>query len=213
MSEELDKETQEKQNYLRTNIMEAGYDTNTFVEFLIGKKGEEGSDVANWSLPDLKNVVQEFISLQNKNNNENNNINEKKDDSNNKENKKISQNNKEQDLYGIKSTSQMECLKISNNDLSKCDNIIIIVGSPEKVEGGIFSKSYVSYLITTQPLNWNVRRRFSDFEWLRQTLINHYNYCLIPSVPKKPKLNKIVNDKYDKEFLSKRSRNFEKFLN
>jgi hypothetical protein len=108
----------------------------------------------------------------------------------------------------------MECLKVSNNELSKCDNIQITVGSFEKVEGGLFSKSYVSYLVTTQPLNWNVRRRFSDFEWLRQTLINHYNYCLIPSVPKKPKnLNKIVNDKFDKEFLSKRSRNFEKFLN
>jgi hypothetical protein len=33
-------------------------------------------------------------------------------------------------------------------------------------------------------------------------------------VPKKPKnLNKIMNEKFDKEFLSKRSRNFEKFLN
>ena len=220
MSSEVDPETQEKQNYLRTNIMEAGYDTNTFVEFLIAKKGEAGQDVANWSLPDLKNVVQEFISLHKQENN-NNNINnnkdeEKKDDLNNNEKKEpiISQSNKEENLFGVKSIPFMECLKVSNNELSKCDNIQITVGSFEKVEGGLFSKSYVSYLVTTQPLNWNVRRRFSDFEWLRQTLINHYNYCLIPSVPKKPKnLNKIVNDKFDKEFLSKRSRNFEKFLN
>ena len=222
MSSEVDPETQEKQNYLRTNIMEAGYDTNTFVEFLIAKKGEAGQDVANWSLPDLKNVVQEFISLHKQENN-NNNINNNKDEEkkedlnlNNNEKKEpiISQSNKEENLFGVKSIPFMECLKVSNNELSKCDNIQITVGSFEKVEGGLFSKSYVSYLVTTQPLNWNVRRRFSDFEWLRQTLINHYNYCLIPSVPKKPKnLNKIVNDKFDKEFLSKRSRNFEKFLN
>ena len=42
MSSEVDPETQEKQNYLRTNIMEAGYDTNTFVESLIAKKDEAG---------------------------------------------------------------------------------------------------------------------------------------------------------------------------
>ena len=64
------------------------------------------------------------------------------------------------------------------------------------------------------PFNWSVRRRFSDFEWFRQTLMNHYNYCLIPCVTKKPtKLNNIMVDKFDKDFLSKRSRNFEKFLN
>ena len=31
-------DTQEKQNYLRQKIMDAGYDTNAFVEFLIEKK-------------------------------------------------------------------------------------------------------------------------------------------------------------------------------
>ena len=238
MAEEIDQETQEKQNYLRQNIMDAGYDTNAFVEFLIGKKGEAGADVANWSLPDLKNVVQEFINL-NKNQQEevNNNNDEVKNDDNVDENKNVendNDNNKEikntnekkegikqvnkekseEFNYGIISKSEMQCLKVLNNDISNCNNIQITVGSFEKVEGKIFSKSYVSYLVTTMPFNWNVRRRFSDFEWLRQTLVNHYNYCLIPSVPKKPKnLNKIMNEKFDKEFLSKRSRNFEKFLN
>ena len=238
MAEGIDQETQEKQNYLRQNIMDAGYDTNAFVEFLIGKKGEAGADVANWSLPDLKNVVQEFINLNNNQQEEvNNNNDEVKNDDNVDENKNVendNDNNKEikntnekkegtkqvnkekseEFNYGIISKSEMQCLKVLNNDISNCNNIQITVGSFEKVEGKIFSKSYVSYLVTTMPFNWNVRRRFSDFEWLRQTLVNHYNYCLIPSVPKKPKnLNKIMNEKFDKEFLSKRSRNFEKFLN
>ena len=242
MAEEIDRETQEKQNYLRQNIMDAGYDTNAFVEFLIGKKGEAGADVANWSLPDLKNVVQEFINLNNNQQEEVNNNNDevKNDDNvdenknvenendNNKEiknandkkegikqvNKEVNKEKSEEFNYGIISKSEMQCLKVLNNDISNCNNIQITVGSFEKVEGKIFSKSYVSYLVTTMPFNWNVRRRFSDFEWLRQTLVNHYNYCLIPSVPKKPKnLNKIMNEKFDKEFLSKRSRNFEKFLN
>jgi len=242
MAEEINQETQEKQNYLRQNIMEAGYDVNAFVEFLMGKKGEAGADVANWSLPDLKNVVQEFINLNNNQQEEVNNNNDevKNDDNvdenknvenendNNKEiknandkkegikqvNKEVNKEKSEEFNYGIISKSEMQCLKVLNNDISNCNNIQITVGSFEKVEGKIFSKSYVSYLVTTMPFNWNVRRRFSDFEWLRQTLVNHYNYCLIPSVPKKPKnLNKIMNEKFDKEFLSKRSRNFEKFLN
>ena len=223
MSEDMDQETQEKQNYLRINIIDAGYDPNVFVEFLMNKKGEDGADVANWSLPDLKNVVQEFINLNSNNNNEpqqqneeNENINKDNTNENEKkENIKVQKKeNGEEFTYGILSKKQVQCVKVTNNEIGNCENVKITVGSFEKVEGNFFSKSYVSYLITTSPFNWNVRRRFSDFEWLRQTLMNHYNYCLIPCIPKKPKnLNKIVNDKFDKDFLAKRSRNFEKFLN
>ena len=223
MSEEIDQEIQEKQNYLRINIIDAGYDPNVFVEFLMNKKGEDGADVANWSLPDLKNVVQEFINLNSNNNNEqqqqleeNENINKDNTNENDKkENIKVqNKENGEEFTYGILSKKQVQCVKVTNNEIGNCENVKITVGSFEKVEGNFFSKSYVSYLITTSPFNWNVRRRFSDFEWLRQTLMNHYNYCLIPCIPKKPKnLNKIVNDKFDKDFLAKRSRNFEKFLN
>ena len=220
----MDQETQEKQNYLRINIIDAGYDPNVFVEFLMNKKGEDGADVANWSLPDLKNVVQEFINLNSNNNNneqqqqqeENENINKDNTNENDKkENIKVqNKENGEEFTYGILSKKQVQCVKVTNNEIGNCENVKITVGSFEKVEGNFFSKSYVSYLITTSPFNWNVRRRFSDFEWLRQTLMNHYNYCLIPCIPKKPKnLNKIVNDKFDKDFLAKRSRNFEKFLN
>jgi hypothetical protein len=222
MSEE---EIQEKQNYLRQNIMDAGYDTQAFVEFLIDKKGEAGADVANWSLPDLKNVVQEFISLNNGNGNNNNQQEEEqneiveKNEVNNEQNEikqqPQQQNKKNQECtYGIVTKNEIHCMKGLNNEITKCDNIQITVGSFEKVEGNFFSKSYVTYLVTTAPFNWNVRRRFSDFEWLRQTLVTNFNYCLIPSIPKKTKnLSKMVGEKSDNDFLSKRSRNFEKFLN
>ena len=54
---------EDKQNYLRENILEKGYDVNMFITFLKLKKGEEGADIENWSMPDLQNVVQEFINL------------------------------------------------------------------------------------------------------------------------------------------------------
>ena len=56
--------TEEKQNFLREKILEKGYDVNEFVEFLTQKKGEEGADVSNWSMEDLKIVVNEFIKIE-----------------------------------------------------------------------------------------------------------------------------------------------------
>ena len=58
-----EKKQEEKQNYLRQNILDKGYDANEFVAFLISKKGEAASDISNWSMKDLHVVVQEFISI------------------------------------------------------------------------------------------------------------------------------------------------------
>ena len=55
--------TEEKQNFLRKKILDKGYDTNQFVQFLTEKKGEDGADVSNWSMEDLVSVVNEFIKL------------------------------------------------------------------------------------------------------------------------------------------------------
>ena len=251
MSEDIDPITEEKQNYLRENILEKNYDVNVFVSFLIEKKGEGGADIANWSFQDLKAVVSEFISL-NKNNQENNNNikenenkieeNEKKEEEKiQKEEKEKQEKEKKEDVndwvnveeqpkdkkeeiqneketkeiggYGIKNLKEVKCQIVPNNEFSQCENIQIKVGSFEKVGGKLFSKSYITYLITTMPLNLKVRRRFSDFDWLHQMLVNTYNYCLIPSIPKKKKnLNKIVSDKFNESFLRKRSRKLEKFL-
>ena len=52
---------EEKQNYLRENILDKGYVAEEFVSYLISKKGDEGVDLGNWSLNELKLVVQEYI--------------------------------------------------------------------------------------------------------------------------------------------------------
>jgi hypothetical protein len=41
--------------------LDKGYDVNDFIAYLIDKKGEGGDDIANWSLPDLKAIVNEYI--------------------------------------------------------------------------------------------------------------------------------------------------------
>ena len=112
--------------------------------------------------------------------------------------------------YGVV-TNPYEITKIIElTPLAKEENPIIQVGFPEKVDGGFFSKSYVTYLVTTNPLNIKVRRRYSDFEWLRQMMQNFYQWNVIPTTPRK---NKLGSDKFGEPFLQKRMRTLEKFLN
>ena len=112
--------------------------------------------------------------------------------------------------YGI-ITNPIENTKfVDKTPLTIEDNPLIQVGFPEKVEGGFFSKSYVTYLITTTPLNLKVRRRYSDFDWLHQMLQNLYLWNVIPTTPRK---NRFASDKFSEPFLKKRMRALEKFLN
>ena len=59
-----DNSEEEKQNYLRENIIDKGYDADDFVSFLAEKKGveiEEGIDLNDFSLDEIKILVQDYI--------------------------------------------------------------------------------------------------------------------------------------------------------
>ena len=64
--------------------------------------------------------------------------------------------------------------------------------------------------MTTIPFKYAVRRRYSDFIWLRETLTNLFNTNLIPKITKK---GKVTNDKHDDNFIQKRMKILEKFIN
>ena len=112
--------------------------------------------------------------------------------------------------YGIITNPIEDTKLVDKTPLTSEENPTIQVGFPEKVEGGFFSKAYVTYLITTNPLNIKVRRRYSDFDWLRQMMQNLFMYNVIPTNPRK---NKFGSDKFGEPFLKKRMRTLEKFLN
>ena len=57
----MEDSTEGKQNYLRENILDKGYDPNEFFEFLMNKRGEEAANLDVWTCSELENVVQEFI--------------------------------------------------------------------------------------------------------------------------------------------------------
>ena len=272
---------EEKQNYLRENILDKGFDAEDFVLFLTQKKGDEGVDLNNWSLNELKLLVQEYIlaqskasDFQNLNNNpipaqtppnlqqnipqiqnqligqfpimntnqnmtENINVNPNDNNVNNYKmglnigfnnnmnmnmnnnlinndmninfnniiNNDIMQNNNNNtitnyavfspvnniqneineptDAYGITNVNTISCQISQNSELSKFDNIRIEMSLGEKIPGSFFTKAYMTFIISTSPLDVQVRRRYSDFEWLRQTLQNYFSSCVIPPLPKK----------------------------
>jgi hypothetical protein len=57
----MEDSTEGKQNYLRENILDKGYDPNEFFEFLMNKRGEEAANLDIWTCSELESVVQEFI--------------------------------------------------------------------------------------------------------------------------------------------------------
>ena len=215
-----DNNQEEKQNYLRENILEKGYDTNKFVEFLKSKKGEEGADVTNWNMEDLKKVVKEFISSEN--NKEKNDLNDSNQNNPNfDESKPIhvprtssrsnSRKNSEyfgikDEEYGIEIEDYIDCKKADESDFSKYDKIHIEIKSYKKNETGMFSKNYFTFLIETSPLDLKANRRYSDFEWLKERLSIIYNTSILPRLSKK---GKIVEERK----IKRRMRDLEKFLN
>lgn len=59
------------------------------------------------------------------------------------------------------------------------------ISDPETVSGGLFSQKFTVFAVATSPLGWNVKRRYSDFLWLRQQLMAMYPGYYIPPLPEK----------------------------
>ena len=215
----MEKDLQEKQAYLRENVLEKGYDADEFMSFLKSKKGENGLDLNNWTLNELKNSVKFFILQKideepgeeiNKNdeieNNANGDMAQVKENSNsnfiNENNNEIRSQPKEENL------EIEQCLISETTPLSKIDNVKIKLSSPKKIEGGLFQKSYILYEVFTEPYNYKTYKRYSDFDWLRKALSIIYPNCVLPPLTKK----NIFGDNFSKGFISKRIRFIEKFM-
>ena len=209
----MDDSLETKQEYLRTQILDKGYDADNFMAFLQEKKGEDGVDLSNWNISELKDAVSEFTLIYKPNEDENDNNNNNNQNDNNNNNNILDNNNDDLEHVNmdlIKNAQVKEynlCVKTEVTTLSTKKNIEISVGFPEKKEGGMFNKSFISYLITTQPFNYQVRKRYNDFVWLRSVLKKIYINCVVPPIPKKN-----YGDRFSDKLIEKRSRFLKNFL-
>ena len=130
---------------------------------------------------------------------------------NNNNNNSISNSssNAKNNIYGITDKDIIYCLIPEKTDLAKFNDIKVEITLGEKNPGTFFSKAYQTYIISIPLLNFKVVRRYTDFEWFRQILINLFPGRVIPPIPKK---NKLGGDRFKEEFLLKRIRTLEKFF-
>ena len=87
--------------------------------------------------------------------------------------------------------------------------ISITISEPEEIDGGLIYGKYIVYKVITDPFGWNVQRRYSDFDWLRQLLIKFYPGFNIPPLPKKNASSK----RFETDFVIKRMKFLELFIN
>ena len=66
-----EEETKIKQSYMRKAIIDAGYDAESFINHLNSAK-EDGDDIDNWTLEELKVEVKNYKSKHAKDNNQSN---------------------------------------------------------------------------------------------------------------------------------------------
>ena len=103
-------------------------------------------------------------------------------------------------------------------ELSENNKIItIIVSEPKKEQvRGFFTKTLYSYRVQCPELNSDVRRTYTDFEWIRSQMVLRYPLRLIPPVMKESVIKTIGNIiKQENEEISeqRKVRYLNKFMN
>ena len=210
-SQNYNNELEKKKELLKKEILEKNKDQNSFINFCMSKK-QNGDDLNNWGLEELKEIIIEFnskhnISIQNQSQLINNN-NPKINQNTNPLYEKIDT-NKLQVVETNKSKSIfLECKKLEKTILND-KKINIIIRNPKAQSATNFlSSGYILYEVYTQETNWNVQRRYSDFDWLRNTLIKYFPFKLIAPIPGK----KIGNRRFNIDFIEKRMNFLQKFI-
>jgi hypothetical protein len=220
MDNTSEEDIQQKQNIIQTQIIDRNYDKNQFFDFCLFSKPENGDDLSNWSISDLNEVISQFIKQQN-------DLKQQKLDKE-KEHKDtkaqaesiqldINQFEKEPQLNdqtqklpqnSIKSNIvELNCKSLEKSILND-KKITVIIQNPKPIETGFFSSNYITYEVITEEVGWSVRRRYSDFVWLRATLCKLFPRKIVPPMPNK----KLGNRRFEVDFVEKRMEFLSKFM-
>jgi sorting nexin-7/30/sorting nexin-8 len=208
----MEDDLSEKQAFLRENILEKGYDAEDFMKLLQSKKGDVGLDLVSWTMEELREAVKEFTKensgIETNDNKNGEDLNKEEDNEQNEEVYDLDKFSKDHpEITGIKE-EYGKCAITEFTQFSDKNDITVKLSNPEKVSGGIFSKSFISYTVETQPFNFKTKKRYSDFLWLRNTLSLMYSNCVIPPLCKKNYV-----DRFSETLINKRMRSIEKFMN
>ncbi len=208
-------EIQAKQTLLQNEIIEKNYDKTAFINFCLSKK-ENGDDLNNWTLDELKEIVSEFVNTQNQAQAQNEPKEEEIKNEGQKEGE--GQEIKKEDIEKMEKFNAedsknfkervIDCRKLEKTQLND-NKLVITVRNPKEMDGGVFGKNYVLYEVQTDPFGWVVLRRFSDFDTLRKLISKHFPSFYVPPLPNK----KMGNRRFDQDFIVKRMKFLNLFIN
>ena len=216
-NEEQDEELELKRNLLQKEIIEGNYNKEQFIDYCLALK-PYGDDISQWTYEELKSTVNSFISYHKQEelkekqeeqiiNQYNIQNNQMENQINNffEENKNI---NNIDNNNNISKEYQLNCRKIEKSPLND-KKVTITIQNPKAIETSIFQSNYIIYEIITDVTQWLVSRRYSDFDWLRQTLKKIHPGLYLPPLPQK----KIGSRRFEADFIAKRMKYLNKFLN
>eukprot|EP01029_Cantina_marsupialis_P011285 TRINITY_DN25217_c0_g1_i2.p1 TRINITY_DN25217_c0_g1~~TRINITY_DN25217_c0_g1_i2.p1 ORF type:complete len:477 (+),score=179.50 TRINITY_DN25217_c0_g1_i2:27-1433(+) len=78
-------------------------------------------------------------------------------------------------------------------DMTKTEVFNVRICDPEAKTAGV-GRNFVDYRILTSPHDWDIRRRYSDFEWLRDQLVMGFPAMIIPQLPAKKAVGNMNDD-------------------
>ena len=233
-----EKELEEKKQYLTEEIINKGFNTNDFLNFSLSKKenGDDLINWSFDELKNCVKEFQEQIQKQNDINNEkkgtslkdflfknlpqnnnfsyNNNVNYLQSS---QINQRINENIQnvnigyQNDNYNENAKKiykkEVQCKILEKSELNS-KKITVKIQNPKEINTSLISSAYTTYEVYTKEMNWLVNRRYSDFDWLRNTLKKLFPRHYIPPIPGK----KMGSRRFEKDFIEKRMKFLQKFI-
>ena len=103
---------------------------------------------------------------------------------------------------------EINCKILEKSELNS-KTITVKIQNPKQMGTSLISTPYTAYEVYTEEMKWLVYRRYSDFDWLRNTLRKLFPRHLIPPLPGK----KMGARRFDQDFIEKRMKFLQKFIN
>ena len=204
-----DGDIQAKKDLLQKEIIDRNFNKEQFIDFCSVKKNN-GDDLSRWTLSELKEVVNEFVKYHEE---ENAKLEAKQkmlleSQQRAKEIEVDIERLKQQNMkqQGESATKVIICKKLEKSQLND-KQVNVEVRNPKAIETSLFKSNYITYEVFTDVTGWLVRRRYSDFVWLRETLAKFFPRMIIPPMPNK----KIGSRRFEEDFIEKRMKFLDRF--
>ena len=175
-------ELQKKKNLIQLKIINKNYEYKHFQDFCNSRKQVNGN-VYLFSLDELEKLIDDFEKYHTPN-------------------PKHGTNNFSEFI------NKKQCKTIVKTILND-KNIKISICNPKEIKTSFYQQNYISYDVETDITKWKVNRRYSDFIWLRDSLMKFYPGIYCPPIPEK----KAGPTRFEAKFIEKRRLFLNKFIN